>query len=105
MVRYSLVRPTATAEGLLMDNDATTEMHSVLNRLKRAQGQLGGVIRMVEEGRDCSDVVTQLSAVHRALGRAGFDVIAVTMKECLATPESGDGPNLEELRRLFLSLA
>ena len=43
----------------------------VLNRLRRAQGQLAGVIAMIEDGRDCQDVVTQLAAVSRALDRAG----------------------------------
>ena len=82
-----------------MDTVTTAEMHSVLNRLKRAQGQLGGVVRMIEEGRDCADIVTQLSAVHRALGRAGFDVIALNMKECLSAPDASHQLDLDELRR------
>ena len=52
------------------------EMGPVINRLKRAQGQLTGVLKMLEEGRDCEDVVTQLSAVSKALDRAGFAIIA-----------------------------
>ena len=88
-----------------METATTAEIHSVLNRLKRAQGQLGGVVRMIEEGRDCADVVTQLSAVHRALGRAGFDVIALNMRECLASPDPERRVDLDELRRLFMSLA
>jgi DNA-binding FrmR family transcriptional regulator len=88
-----------------METATPAEMHSVLNRLKRAQGQLGGVVRMIEEGRDCADVVTQLSAVHRALGRAGFDVIALNMRECLAAPDAERQLNLDELRRLFLTMA
>ena len=39
-------------------------MAPVVNRLKRAQGQLGGVIRLIEEGRDCQSVVTQLAGEH-----------------------------------------
>ncbi|MGC0351803.1 DNA-binding FrmR family transcriptional regulator [Streptomyces sp. SAI-218] len=46
------------------------ELKSVLNRLRRAQGQISGVIKMIEEGRDCEDVVTQLAAASRALDRA-----------------------------------
>jgi DNA-binding FrmR family transcriptional regulator len=76
---------------------------AVLNRLRRAQGQLAGVIAMVESGRDCTDVVTQLAAVSRALDRAGFKIVASGMRQCLA---SGDEAALEEqLERLFLSLA
>ncbi len=44
---------------------------AVLNRLRRAQGQLAGVISMIEQGRECKDVVTQLAAVSRA-GPGGF---------------------------------
>ena len=50
---------------------------AVLNRLRRAQGQLAGVISMIEQGRDCKDVVTQLAAVSRALDRAGFKIVAI----------------------------
>ena len=44
-----------------------TDMEVVTRRLKRAQGQLGGIVKMIEEGRDCRDIVTQLAAVSRAL--------------------------------------
>jgi DNA-binding FrmR family transcriptional regulator len=74
----------------------------VLNRLKRAQGQLGGVIAMVEQGRDCRDVVTQLAAVSRALDRAGFKIIATNMRQCLAGESA---LSADELERLFLTLA
>ena len=52
-----------------IDDDAQGQ---VLNRLRRAQGQLAGVISMIESGRDCTEVVTQLAAVSRALDRAGL---------------------------------
>ena len=83
------------------------DIRSVINRLKRAQGQVGGVVRMLEEGRACSDVVTQLAAVHRALGNAGFDVIALGMKECLTNVDgaAGEPRDLSEMRRLFRSLS
>jgi len=76
----------------------------VLNRLRRAQGQLAGVIAMIEDGRDCQDVVTQLAAVSRALDRAGFKIIASGMRQCL----SGDGTALmtqEQMEKMFLTLA
>src|SRR5574337_77820 len=63
---------------------------SVLNRLRRAHGQLAGVIAMLESGRNCNDVVTQLAAVSRALDRAGFKIVASGLRECLAG-ETGDG--------------
>ncbi|WP_433715837.1 metal-sensitive transcriptional regulator [Nocardia sp. CA-084685] len=79
----------------------------VLNRLRRAHGQLAGVISMIEQGRDCKDVVTQLAAVSRALDRAGFKIVATGLRECL-TGQSADGsePMTEvELEKLFLALA
>ena len=51
-----------------LDSD---EMGPVINRIKRAQGQLAGVVRMLEEGRDCEEGVTQLSPASKALDRAG----------------------------------
>jgi DNA-binding FrmR family transcriptional regulator len=74
----------------------------VVNRLKRAHGQLAGVIKMLEEGRDCEDVVTQLAAVNKALDRAGFALVAGGMRECLVTGQDLDTAKLE---KLFLSLA
>ena len=80
---------------------------AVLNRLRRAQGQLSGVISMIEEGRDCTDVVTQLAAVSRALDRAGFKIVATGLREC-ATGNGANGNNRlteAELEKLFLALA
>ncbi|WP_327342106.1 metal-sensitive transcriptional regulator [Streptomyces europaeiscabiei] len=87
------------------------ELKSVLNRLRRAQGQISGVIRMIEEGRDCEDVVTQLAAASRALDRAGFAIIATGLQQCLtdAGKNEGNGETNERMRarleKLFLSLA
>lgn len=81
----------------------TTELTPVINRLKRAQGQLSAVTRMIEEGRECKDVVMQLSAVSKALDRAGFAIIATGLEQCLASEENS--MDKKELERLFLSLA
>ncbi|WP_426594673.1 metal-sensitive transcriptional regulator [Cellulomonas sp. McL0617] len=84
------------------------QMSKVSNRLKRAQGQLTAVVRMLDEGRDCEDVVTQLSAVSRALDRAGFAIIAAGMRQCLIRTEEGDDTgtlDVAKLEKLFLSLA
>jgi DNA-binding FrmR family transcriptional regulator len=80
---------------------------AVLNRLRRAHGQLAGVITMIESGRDCKDVVTQLAAVSRALDRAGFKIVASGLRECLAgESDNGNAPLSEdELEKLFLALA
>ena len=81
-----------------------TVSHDVLMRLKRARGQLDGVINMIEEGRTCSEVVTQLAAVSKALDRAGFKVVATGLRQCLEQGENAPWSQ-DELEKLFLSLA
>lgn len=80
---------------------------AVLNRLRRAQGQLAGVIAMIEQGRECKDVVTQLAAVSRALDRAGFKIVATGLRECVTgvTADGGKPMSEAELEKLFLALA
>ena len=80
------------------------ELADVVKRLKRIQGQVGGVVRMIEEGRDCAAVVTQLAAASKALNRAGFAVVSTGMRHC-STAGNGADRDLRELERLFLSLA
>ncbi|WP_123027355.1 metal-sensitive transcriptional regulator [Mycolicibacterium stellerae] len=79
----------------------------VLNRLRRAHGQLAGVISMIEQGRDCKDVVTQLAAVSRALDKAGFKIVATGLRQCLTgeTSDSSQPLTEAELEKLFLALA
>lgn len=85
-----------------LDDDATK---TALARLRRAEGQVAGVIRMLEQGRDCQEVVTQLAAVSRALDKAGFSIIASGLKQCVA--QGGEQGELDTARmeKLFLSLA
>lgn len=79
---------------------------SVVNRLRRAEGQVAGVIRMLEAGRDCKDVVTQLAAVSRALDKAGFAIIASGLKQCVQNEDSAEARiDSAQLEKLFLSLA
>ena len=82
-----------------------TEMTPVINRIKRAQGQLAGVLRLLEEGRDCEDVVTQLAAVSKALDRAGFAIVASGLQQCLTVGDGIDGVDIKKMEKLFLSLA
>lgn len=84
-----------------VDDEAASQ---VLNRLRRAQGQLAGVIQMIEAGRECQDVVTQLAAVSRALDRAGFKVLASGMRQCL-TADGAAPMSEDQLERMFLTLA
>ena len=84
-----------------LDSD---EMASVIKRLRRAEGQIGGIIRMIEDGRDCKDIVTQMAAVAKALDRAGFTTISIGMRQCMADPE-GSPMDVAAMEKLFLSLA
>ena len=97
--------PTSTgAEGPEPPPEVAPGTTQVVNRIKRAQGQLSGVLRMLEEGRDVQEVVNQLKAVSRALDRAGFAIIAGQLR---ASAQSGSvsEEDLDALERIFLSLA
>ncbi|MGW0765609.1 metal-sensitive transcriptional regulator [Streptomyces sp. NPDC002671] len=88
---------------------AAEELKTAVNRLRRAQGQIAGVIKMIEDGRDCEDVVTQLAAASRALDRAGFAIIATGLQHCLTDGDTETSEDREQMRarleKLFLSLA
>jgi DNA-binding FrmR family transcriptional regulator len=92
-------------EGTAMVELNPEDMGAVVNRLRRAQGQIGGILKMIEEGRDCKDVVTQLAAVNRALDRAGFAIIATGLKQCLSEADGADSLDTAAMEKLFLSLA
>ena len=80
-------------------------MTPVIRRIKIAQGQLAGVLKLLEEGRDCEDVVTQLAAVSKALDRAGFVIVATGMQQCLTSGDDVDSDDVKKMEKLFLSLA
>ncbi|HOB05033.1 MAG TPA: metal-sensitive transcriptional regulator [Propionibacteriaceae bacterium] len=83
-----------------IDQQATRQ---VVNRLRRAQGQLNAVIGMVDDGRDCEEIVVQLAAVSKAIDRAGFKILAAGLRECIT--EDPTAANTEKLEKLFMSLA
>lgn len=80
------------------------EVKPSVTRLKRAQGQLAAVIRMLEEGEECEDAVMQLSAVAKAIDRAGYLLISTGMKKCF-TEEGSEAYDEKKLEKMFLSLA
>ena len=88
-----------------LDKDSLSD---AVVRLRRVQGQIGGVIQMIDSGRDCRDVVTQLAAASRALDRAGFKLIASGLRQCILDENAGS-PEAQtdraELEKLFLALA
>lgn len=86
----------------LKDED---QIVAITKRLKRAHGQMGAVVRMIEEGRSCEDVITQMAAVSKAINTAAFTLISSSLKECLADPVADGDVMTDKLQRLFLSLA
>lgn len=80
------------------------EVKPVITRMKRAHGHLATVIRMLEEGADCEDALTQLAAVNKALSRSGFALVATGMQACLRD-EGSDGVDTARMEKLFLALA
>lgn len=80
-----------------------TELKAARDRLMRAQGQIMGIVKMIDEGRDCTELLTQLSAASTALTRAGFSIIATGMVHCGTDAEGA--ANREALEKAFLKLA
>jgi DNA-binding FrmR family transcriptional regulator len=79
---------------------------AALDRLRRVNGQLGGIIRMIEQGRDCQDVVQQLAAVGRAVDRVGLKLLTGQLRHCLTDEDAARDEGYEEdkFERLFLML-
>jgi DNA-binding FrmR family transcriptional regulator len=79
----------------------------VVNRLRRVQGQVAGIVAMIEDGRECSDIVVQVAAVSRAIDRAGFKIISAQLQACEVARSAGEEPPMtsDQLEKLFLSLA
>lgn len=79
----------------------------VRTRLRRVAGQVQGIERMLEEGRECRDIVTQLSAANRALEQAGFRLIASGLTYCIEDPDRAaeEGYPLAEVEKMFMKLA
>jgi DNA-binding FrmR family transcriptional regulator len=84
---------------------APEDMKAVVLRMKRAQGHLARVIRMIEEGSDCEAVLTQLAAVNKALSRSSFAIVATGLQQCLANADDNDEAELQKMEKLFLAFA
>ena len=79
----------------------------LMRRLRRAEGQVRGVQQMLSEGRDCREIVTQLSAVTKALEQAGFLMVAAGLTWCVSDPERAaeQGCAIDDVQKMFLKLA
>jgi DNA-binding FrmR family transcriptional regulator len=81
------------------------EIAAITRRVKRAQGQLGAIVRMLEEGRNCDEIVIQMSAVSKAVHTAAFTLISASLKECIVEGKNNSDAVTAQLQKLFLSLA
>jgi DNA-binding FrmR family transcriptional regulator len=81
--------------------------HELLRRLRRVEGQVRGIQQMLSEGRECRDIVAQVSAASKALDQVGFKLLATGMAHCLQDPDvaARNGFSLDEVEKLFLKLA
>ena len=82
-------------------------LDDVIKRLRRVEGQVRGVQQMLAEGRDCREVVTQISAANKALEQAGFVLVAAGLTWCLEDPERSraDGYDVSDVQKRFTKLA
>jgi DNA-binding FrmR family transcriptional regulator len=78
----------------------------IRRRLHRVSGQLAGIERMLDDGRECKDVVTQISAANRALEQAGFKLVAAGLTYCITHPDEAEaaGYPLDAIEKMFLKL-
>lgn len=79
----------------------------VTKRLRRVEGQVRGIQQMLAEGRDCRELVTQISAANKALEQAGFILVAAGLTWCLADPERSraEGYDVGDVQKMFTKLA
>jgi DNA-binding FrmR family transcriptional regulator len=85
-------------------DEVTADAH---NRLRRIEGQVRGLQRLVDEGAECRDIVTQLSAVQAAIQKVGFRLVSAGMQYCVRDPQAAadSGMTTEELEKLFMKLS
>ncbi len=103
-----MIESTREAAGSVAGHDPET-MRRIVNRLRRADGQLHALIAAIGPDANCRDVVTQLAAVSKAIDRAGFAIVASALQDCVAGDADGmgthDGMDRAEIEKLFMSLA
>lgn len=78
----------------------------VRRRLRRARGQIEGVERMLDEGRECKEIVAQITAATRALEQAGLRLVAAGLIWCLTHPEEAEasGYPLATVEKMLMRL-
>lgn len=93
---------TQVSAGHVLQNEV--ELEAVTKRLKRAQGQIAGIVKMIEDGRSCEEVVHQMSAVTKAVNTAAVTLIGASLEECIIEGKRNRVETMERLQKLFVSL-
>ena len=80
---------------------------ALTRRLRRVEGQVRGIQQMLADGRDCRDIVNQMSAASKALDQTGFLLVAAGLTWCLENPERSaeEGYEIADVQKMFLKLA
>ena len=87
-----------------IDQDVKSEL---VTRLNRIEGQIRGIEKMLEDDRECRDIVTQIAAATKALETVGFRMLASGLVDCIKHPRksAADGYSLDQVEKLFLKLS
>jgi len=87
-----------------LPEETVADLH---RRLRKVEGQIRGIQGMLADGRDCRDVVTQMSAASKAMDQAGFLLVSAGLQWCLEDPErsAAEGYELADVQKMFLKLA
>lgn len=86
---------------------ATDVVDDLRKRLRRIEGQVRGIQNMLEEERECRDIVTQIAAVTKAMEQVGFKMLASGLANCLQNPDraAAEGYSVEDVEKMFLKLS
>lgn len=92
-----------SVRGVELPDDTVADL---IRRLRRVEGQVRGIQQMLSDGRDCRDIVTQLSAANKALEQTGFTLVAAGLTWCLANPElsAAQGYDVADVQKMFTKL-
>ena len=104
ILRFNLreVKMTRRANSVVLRDQE--QLEEVFKRVKRAEGQIAGVIRMLEDGRNCEEIVHQMAAVGKAINTAAITLISSSLEECMSEKKNNQAQR-ERLLKLFMSLA
>jgi DNA-binding FrmR family transcriptional regulator len=93
--------------GYFLEKQMADSKDDVIRRLKRIEGQVRGLQRMMDEDQDCGEVILQLCAARKALDKVGFMMLCRKMQDCMKNNNYSTNPEaaMEEAMKLFLTLA